>query len=46
MFSRRLTAEEEKIIQVIERFVRDKHQHSDSHDHSHVLEVTQYAIEV
>lgn len=46
MFSRTLTKEEAVIIQVIEAFVRDKHKHSDSHDHSHVLEVTQYAIQI
>jgi putative nucleotidyltransferase with HDIG domain len=46
VFARKLTLDEEKIIQVIEKFVRDKHQQSDSHDHSHVLEVTQYAIRI
>ena len=46
MFSRTLTSEEAEIIQVIENFIRDKHKHSDSHDYSHVLEVTQYAINI
>jgi len=46
MFSRTLTNEEEEIIKVIEAFVRDKHKDADSHDYSHVLEVTQHAIDI
>jgi uncharacterized protein len=46
MFSRKLTDQEESILQVVESFVRDKHKESDSHDFSHVLEVTQYAIDI
>jgi uncharacterized protein len=46
MFSRTLTHEEEEIIKVIEAFVRDKHKDADSHDYSHVLEVTQHAIDI
>ena len=46
MFSRTLTTEEVEIIQIIEAFVRDKHKHSDSHDHSHILSVTEYAIKI
>ena len=46
MFSRKLTDDEAKRIRLIESFVRNKHKESDSHDFSHVLEVTQYAIEI
>ncbi|MBN1412999.1 MAG: HD domain-containing protein [Spirochaetales bacterium] len=46
MFTRKLTSEENEIISVIEAFVRDKHKESDSHDYSHVLEVTQYSIRI
>ncbi len=46
MFLRTLTSEEVEIIQIIEAFVRDKHKHSDSHDHSHILTVTEYAIKI
>jgi uncharacterized protein len=46
MFSRKLTADEAKRIKLIESFVRNKHKESDSHDFSHVLEVTQYAIKI
>jgi len=46
MFSRKLTADEAKRIRLIEAFVRNKHRESDSHDFSHVLEVTQYAIKI
>ena len=46
MFSRKLTDDEAKRIKLIESFVRNKHKESDSHDFSHVLEVTQHAIEI
>ena len=46
MFERKLNIVEKEIIDVIEKFVRDKHSHSDSHDYSHILEVTQYAIKI
>lgn len=46
MFSRRLTDDEAARIKLIEAFVRNKHKESDSHDFSHVLEVTQYAIRI
>jgi uncharacterized protein len=46
MFKRKLSDNEVKIIRLIETFVRSKHKESDSHDFSHVLEVTQYAIEI
>ena len=44
MFSRKLTEDERRIIRLIESFVRNKHSESDSHDYSHILEVTQYSI--
>jgi uncharacterized protein len=46
MFARKLTKDEAKIIKLIESFVRNKHSESDSHDYSHVLEVSQYSIEI
>jgi uncharacterized protein len=46
MFLRKLTEEERQRIRLIESFVRNKHKESDSHDFSHVLEVTQYAIRI
>jgi uncharacterized protein len=46
MFSRTLTHDEEEIIRVIEAFVRDKHKQANSHDYSHVLEVTQHSIDI
>ncbi|MBN2536580.1 MAG: HD domain-containing protein [Spirochaetales bacterium] len=46
MFSRSLTEDEARRIKLIESFVRNKHKESDSHDFSHVLEVTQYAIKI
>lgn len=46
MFSRKLNEEELKIIELIEVFIRDKHKMSNSHDHSHVLQVTQYSINI
>ena len=46
MFARKLTEDEVKRIRLIESFVRNKHKESDSHDFSHVLEVTQYAIRI
>ncbi|MBN1699722.1 MAG: HD domain-containing protein [Spirochaetales bacterium] len=46
MFKRTLTHDEADIIKLIESFVRNKHSESDSHDYSHVLEVSQYAIDI
>ena len=46
MFTRKLTEDETKKIRLIESFVRNKHKESDSHDFSHILEVTQYAIKI
>jgi putative nucleotidyltransferase with HDIG domain len=46
MFTRTLSQGEVEIIREIERFVRDKHSTLQAHDHSHVLAVTRYAIEI
>ena len=46
MFTRNLTEDEIAIIRKIEVFVRDKHDKLQGHDYSHVLAVTQYAIEI
>jgi len=46
MFTRNLTEDERAIVRKIEVFVRDKHDKLQSHDYSHVLAVTQYAIEI
>jgi len=46
MFERNLTRKEFEIIQQIEGFVREKHRHEEGHDYSHVLAVTDYAIEI
>ena len=46
MFTRNLTEDEIAIVRKIEVFVRDKHDKLQCHDYSHVLAVTQYAIEI
>jgi len=46
MFTRNLNEEEVAIIRKIEVFVRDKHHKLQGHDYSHVLAVTQYAVEI
>lgn len=46
MFTRHLSEEEVAILRRIEVFVRDKHDKLQGHDYSHVLAVTQYAIEI
>ena len=46
MFTRNLTEDEIATIRKIEVFVRDKHDKLQGHDYSHVLAVTQYAIEI
>jgi uncharacterized protein len=46
MFSRKLTADEvEKIDNMVE-FIKDKHQGSEGHDYSHVLQVCRFAIKI
>ena len=46
MFTRHLSEEEVAIIRKVEMFVQDKHDKLQGHDYSHVLAVTQYAIEI
>lgn len=46
MFPRTLTRQEIETIREIERFVRVKHQNLTSHDYSHVLAVTNHAVEI
>ena len=46
MFRTKLTAEERKWLKKIEIFVKEKHAPMDCHDYSHVLQVTQFAIEI
>jgi len=46
MFSRSLTAEERRWLEEIELFVKEKHANLGSHDYSHVLQVTEFAIEI
>ncbi len=46
MFSRSLTSEERQWLEEIELFVKEKHANLGSHDYSHVLQVTEFAIEI
>ena len=46
MFSRSLTTDERRWLQEIELFVKEKHANLGSHDYSHVLQVTEFAIEI
>jgi len=46
MFTRNLIEEEVGIIHKIELYVRDKHDTLQGHDYSHILAVTNYAIEI
>jgi putative nucleotidyltransferase with HDIG domain len=46
MFTRKLTDNEKEKLRQIERFVKEKHISLESHDYSHVLAVTQYAIDI
>lgn len=46
MFERELTRKEHELIKQIEDFVREKHRHEEGHDYSHVLAVTNYAIQI
>ena len=46
MFERDLTRREFELIQQIEHFIREKHRYEEGHDYSHVLAVTDYAIEI
>ena len=46
MFSRSLTSDERRWLEGIELFVKEKHANLGSHDYSHVLQVTEFAIEI
>ena len=46
MFERKLTRKEVELIKEIEAFIKDKHRQAQGHDHSHVLQVTRYAIQI
>jgi len=46
MFERKLTRKEVELIKEIEAFIKDKHSQAQGHDHSHVLQVTRYAIQI
>ena len=46
MFTRNLSEEEVAIIHKMEVFVRDKHDTLQGHDYSHIIAVTNYAIEI
>jgi len=46
MFERKLTRKEVELIQEIEAFIKDKHSQAQGHDHSHVLQVTRYAVQI
>ena len=46
MFSRTLTDEEKLWLGELESFVQEKHADLGSHDYAHVLQVTDYAIEI
>ncbi len=46
MFTRNLSEEEVAIIHEIELYVRDKHDTLQGHDYSHVLAVSNYAIDI
>lgn len=46
MFIRGLSEKEKRFIYRVENFIRDKHQHLEGHDYSHVLQVVNYSIEI
>ena len=46
MFSRALTHEEKQWLKELESFVQEKHADLGSHDYAHVLQVTEFAIEI
>ena len=46
MFSRSLTSGERRWLEEIELFVKEKHASLGGHDYSHVLQVTEFAIEI
>jgi predicted hydrolase (HD superfamily) len=46
MFERDLTRREAELIQDALAFIKEKHRESEQHDYSHVLAVTDYAIQI
>lgn len=46
MFSRSLMSDERRWLEEIELFVKEKHADLGSHDYSHVLQVTEFAMEI
>ena len=46
MFSRGLTPDERQLLMKLESFVKEKHARLDEHDYAHVLQVTEFAIEI
>jgi len=46
VFKRKLSKEEEKILEKVVEFVEEKHHRAEGHDYSHVLEVTKHSIEI
>ncbi|MCX8146920.1 MAG: HD domain-containing protein, partial [Candidatus Woesearchaeota archaeon] len=46
VFTRKLTQKEKEIIEKIIVFVEDKHNRSEGHDYSHILEVCRLSIEI
>jgi uncharacterized protein len=46
MFGRSLTSNERQLLMQLESFVKEKHARLEEHDYSHVLQVTEFAIEI
>lgn len=46
VFKRKLSKEEEKILEKVVDFVEEKHHRAEGHDYSHVLEVCKHSIEI
>lgn len=46
VFARGLTDDEVQKLELMEEFVREKHEQTEGHDYSHVLEVTRHAIAI
>ncbi|MBD3312902.1 HD domain-containing protein [Candidatus Woesearchaeota archaeon] len=46
VFIRKMSKQEKLIVEEIIRFVEDKHNRSEGHDYSHIMEVCRYSIEI
>ncbi|MFC1691635.1 HD domain-containing protein [Nanoarchaeota archaeon] len=46
VFNRKMTQHEKLIVEEIIRFVEDKHNRSEGHDYSHIMEVCRFSIEI